>query len=49
MNENDIKECLTKIGMKRFGDGHKINQRILIEKKKIFNRKRKSSTGKENL
>ena len=46
MDENDIKECLREIGIKRFGDRHKINQRILIEKRKSLTEKRKSLTGK---
>ena len=41
MNANDIKECIREILVKRFGDTHKINQRILIEKRKSLTEKKK--------
>ena len=44
MDNVDVKECLKEIGIKRFGDRHKIAERILIEKRKenLPKQKRKS-------
>ena len=34
MGKDDIKDCLKEVGIKRFGDRHKICERILTEKRK---------------
>ena len=41
INANYIKECIREILVKRFCDRHKINQRILIEKRKSLTEKKK--------
>ena len=49
LDKDDLKECLREVGVNRFGDRHRICERILIEKRKPTMRMNNESIENEIL